>query len=147
MKIKYRSNLVAGVASLILGIICYLIIPRQIAEDFAETYGITSRTVPYAVSFLWMICGICLIVQSLLLKKDQIKVLDVKKEIKAVGYMIVLLVYAFLFKVSFLGSTMCLGIVTLAFTGDRKKIHYVIVVAVVMVLYILFSKILHIQMP
>lgn len=102
MKIKYRTNLVAGIASVLLGIICMLIIPTQIAEDFAETYGITSKTVPYAVAYLWVICGIILMVQSLVLKKDQMKVLDVKKELKAVEYMLVLLVYAFLFKKSFL---------------------------------------------
>lgn len=147
MKIKYRTNLVAGIASVLLGIICMLIIPTQIAEDFAETYGITSKTVPYAVAYLWVICGIILMVQSLVLKKDQMKVLDVKKELKAVEYMLVLLVYAFLFKKSFLLSTIGLGIVTLAFSGDRKKTHYGIVTVVVLVLYILFTKVLHVQMP
>lgn len=147
MKIEYRANLVAGIASLILGLICILIIPTQISEDFAETYGITSKTVPYAVAYLWVICGIILMAQSLVLKKDQIKVLNVKKELKAVEYMLVLLVYAFLFKKSFLLSTIALGIVTLAFSGDRKKIHYVIVTMVVVILYILFTKVLHVQMP
>ena len=147
MKVKYRSNLVAGIVSVILGIICMVIIPRQIGEDYSATYGITSRTVPYAVAILWMICGVVLMVQSLIFKKDEIKVIDVSKEAKAVGYMLVILIYAILFKKSFLVSTIFLGLATLAFTGSRKKSFYLIVLAVVAVLYLLFSKVLHVQLP
>lgn len=147
MKVKYRSNLVAGIVSVILGIICMLIIPRQIGEDYSATYGITSRTVPYAIAVLWIICGIVLMVQSLVFKKDEIKMIDVSKEAKAVGYMLVILIYAVLFKKSFLLSTVFLGLATLAFTGSRKKSFYLIVFAVVVILYLLFSKVLHVQLP
>lgn len=147
MKIKYRSNLAAGIVSIILGIICWMIIPTQIAEDYAVTYGITSKTVPYAVALLWIVCGAVLAVQSLVFKKDEIKVLDAAKEAKALGYMLVLLIYAVLFRRSFLISTMLLGVATLAFTGSRKKSYYVIVLMVVVILYLLFSKVLHVQMP
>ena len=61
--------------------------------------------------------------------------------------MAVLLAYAFLFKKSFLISTMLLGVVTLALTGSKKKLYYVIVVLIVAVLYLLFSKVLHVQLP
>ncbi|MFR1834104.1 MAG: tripartite tricarboxylate transporter TctB family protein [Lachnospiraceae bacterium] len=147
MKVKYRSNLVAGIVSVILGIICMVIIPGQIGEDYSATYGITSRTVPYAVAILWIICGSILMVQSLILKKDEVKVLDVSKEAKALLYMLVLLIYAVLFQKSFLVSTMFLGVATLAFTGSKKKSFYLIVLAVVAVLYLLFAKVLHVQLP
>lgn len=147
MKLKYRSNLIAGIVSIILGLVCWKIIPMQIAEDYSVTYGITSRTVPYAVAVLWIVCGGILIIQSMILKKDEIKVLDAAKEAKALGYMAVLIIYALLFRKSFLISTTFLGVVTLAFTGSKKKSYYMIVVAVVVVLYLLFSKVLHVQMP
>ena len=147
MKLQYRSNLVSGIVSVILGIICMVIIPRQIGEDYSATYGITSRTVPYAIAVLWIICGIVLMVQSLVFKKDEIKMIDVSKEAKAVGYMLVILIYAVLFKKSFLLSTVFLGLATLAFTGSRKKSFYLIVFAVVVILYLLFSKVLHVQLP
>ncbi len=147
MEIKYRSNLVAGIVSIILGIICYILVPLQIAEDYSATYGITSRTVPYAISILWIVCGIILLVQSLILKKDTVKTLVVSKELKALAYMVVLLVYGFLFKKSFLVSTILLGVITLAFTGSKKKSFYVIVIAAVVILYLLFAKVLHVQLP
>lgn len=147
MKIRYRSNAAAGVVSIVLGVICLFLIPRQIGEDYAVTYGITSRTVPYAVAVLWIVCGLALVVQSLLLKKDEVKELDLKKEGKALAYMAVLLVYAILFNKSYLLSTAFLGAVTLVFLGCRKKLFYVIVLALVAALYLLFSQVLHIQMP
>ena len=86
-------------------------------------------------------------IQSLVLKKDEVKTLDVGKELKALGYMAVILIYALLFKKSFLVSTMFLGVATLAFTGSKKKSFYVIVLAAVLILYLLFSKVLHVQLP
>ena len=58
MEIKYKSNLAAGIVSIILGVICIVLVPLQIAEDYSATYGITSRTVPYAIGILWIMCGI-----------------------------------------------------------------------------------------
>lgn len=147
MEIKYKSNLAAGIVSIILGVICIVLVPLQIAEDYSATYGITSRTVPYAIGILWIMCGIILLVQSLVLKKDTEKTLIVGKELKALAYMAILLVYSILFKRSFLISTIMLGLATLAMTGSKKKLFYVIVIVAVAVLYFLFEKVLHIQLP
>lgn len=147
MEIKYESNLVAGIVSLILGVICLILVPLQIAKDYSATYGITSRTVPYAIGILWIVCGVILLVESLILKKDTEKTLVVGKELKALAYMVILLAYGILFKRSFLISTILLGVATLAMTGTKKKLFYVIVIAMVVVLYLLFAKVLHIQMP
>ena len=147
MEIKYKSNLVAGIVSLILGVICLIPVPLQIAKDYSATYGITSRTVPYAIGILWIVCGVILLVESLILKKDTEKTLVVGKELKALAYMVILLAYGILFKRSFLISTILLGVATLAMTGTKKKLFYVIVIAMVVVLYLLFAKVLHIQMP
>ena len=150
MKVKYRSNLIAGIVSVILGIICMVIIPRQIGEDYSATYGITSKTVPYAVAILWVVCGVVLMFQSLILKRDEVKSFEVAKEAKALEIkagIVVLLIYAVLFTRSFLASTIFLGVATLMFTGSRKKTFYLIILGVVVILYLLFSKVLHVQLP
>ena len=147
MEIKYKSNLAAGIVSIILGVICIILVPLQIAEDYSATYGITSRTIPCAIGVLWIVCGVVLLIQSLILKKDTVKTLIVGKELKALAYMAMLLIYSILFKRSFLISTILLGVATLARTGTEKKLYYVIVIAMVVVLYLLFAKVLHIQLP
>ena len=155
MEIKYKSNLAAGIVSIILGVICIILVPLQIAEDYSATYGITSRTIPCAIGVLWIVCGVVLLIQSLILKKDTVKTLIVPDEEKkgqkfnltSVYDMAMLLIYSILFNRSFLISTILLGVATLAMTGTKKKLYYVIVIAMVVVLYLLFAKVLHIQLP
>ena len=137
----------AGIVSIILGVICIILVPLQIAEDYSATYGITSRTIPCAIGVLWIVCGVVLLIQSLILKKRHSENTDRRKRIKSIS------IYghaAYLFNSvqrSFLISTILLGVATLAMTGTKKKLYYVIVIAMVVVLYLLFAKVLHIQLP
>lgn len=52
MKIKYRTNLVAGVIAIIAAIVLFILIPSQVGVEKRATYGVTSRTIPYAMAFL-----------------------------------------------------------------------------------------------
>lgn len=146
MKIKYRSNLCAGVISAVCGIVLAALIPGQIGSDYSSSYGITSRTVPYSAAAIFILCGLALTVQSLILKKDTVKELDVKKEGKALAYMAVFVIYLVLFEYSFLIASAFLGVMTLIFTGSKKKSYYLIVVAVILVLYVLFTQVLHVRL-
>ncbi len=80
MKIEYKSNLYGGLVSLIFGVLLFLIIPHQIAPDLIDMGTITSRTMPYIISVVFILCGINLLVQSIIFKKDEIKVLNMKQE-------------------------------------------------------------------
>lgn len=147
MKIRYRSNLAAGIAAILFALVLWTLIPSQIRAESYALYGITSRTLPYALAVLSGVCGVGLIFQSLVMKKDEIKELDLGKEAKALAYMLVLLVYGWGFSRSFIVSTCALGAVTLAFTGDKKPLHYGIVIALVIVLYFVFTQLLHVRLP
>ena len=80
MKIKYRTNLVAGVIAIIAAIVLFILIPSQVGVEKRATYGVTSRTIPYAMAFLIAGCGLGLVFQSLILKKDEVKELDLAQE-------------------------------------------------------------------
>jgi len=127
MKIKYRTNLVAGVIALIAAIILFVIIPSQVGVERRATYGITSRTIPYAMAFLMAGCGAGLIIQSIIFKKDEVKEIDLLQEGKGLLYMGVIVLYAIGFSKSFLISTSLLGVVTLAMQKDKKPLHYIVV--------------------
>ena len=60
-KIRYRSNLTAGIVSIIFGLIVLSVIPSQISLGFDNTYGITPRTIPYVLA------GICILFGALLI--------------------------------------------------------------------------------
>lgn len=146
MKIKYRSNLWAGLISVAAGVVLALVIPGQVGSEYTASYGITSKTVPYVVAAIFVLCGAALVAQSLLWKKDTVRELDLKKEGKGLCYMAVLLVFLYLFEYSFVIASVFLGAMTLLFTGSKKKLYYLIVVVVVAALYVLFTQVLHVRL-
>lgn len=147
MKIQYRSNLCGGITSILFGIILFILVPMQVGTEYSATHGITSRSVPYALAVVFILCGTCLVIQSVVLKKDQVKELELKKELKVLAYIGVLFVYAFLFQYSFVFSSSFLGVSTLLFTRSKKKLFYIIVLVTVVVLYLSFTQLLHVRLP
>lgn len=147
MKIKYRSNLMAGCLAIVAAIVLAVLIPSQIKAESQTVYGITSRTLPYLISVLTGVCGLGLVFQSVVLKKEEIKELELRKEFTGILYMLVLLTYAIGFSHSFLISTCFLGMVTLAFIKCKKISYYLIVVAMVVLLYFTFTGLLHVRLP
>lgn len=147
MKLRYRSDLTSGIVSIIAGIVLLFIIPQQIGDDYAVTYGITSKTVPYAVAILWLVCGVILAFRGLVLKKDTVKEIAMSKELKVLAYMAVLVAYVFTFRHNFLITTGALGVATLAFLKTKKGSHYVITIVSAVVLHLLFTQVLHINLP
>lgn len=99
------------------------------------------------MAFLIAGCGLGLVFQSLILKKDEVKELDLAQEGKGLAYMGVIVLYAIGFSKSFVVSTSLLGGITLAMQKDKKPLHYVIVVALVLVLYFVFNELLHVRLP
>lgn len=147
MKVKYRTNLMAGLVAIIAAIVLFLLVPSQVGVETRATYGITSRTLPYAMAILMGGCGIGLVVQSLVLKKDEVKEIDLMQEGKGLLYMGVIVLYAIGFSHSFLISTSLLGVITLAMQKDKKILHYVVVIALVVALYFIFNELLHVRLP
>lgn len=147
MKIKYKSNLCSGIISIFFGAILFYIIRLQIGEDFTATFGITSRSIPYMMAATLMFCGAVLIFQSIVLKQDEEKVLEVKKEGILLLYILCLVGYVFIFDKSFLFANLYLGFITLAIMKTKKWNYYVIVCVTTVVLYYIFVSVLHVRIP
>lgn len=145
--IKFRSNLAAGIVSTIFGIAVCILTPMQISIGFTESVGITPRTFPYVLGGVCALFGILLIIQSLVFKKDTVKELHLGKELTALAYMAVLILYAILFQYSFIAATLILGAATLLFLRCKKPLYYVIVLAMVVLLYLALTQVLHIRLP
>lgn len=147
MKITYKSNLTAGIISTILGGSLLWLIPHQIRAEKNIMYNVSSRTLPYLIVFIFLACGIALIAQSVFFKKDTVKTLDLVKESRIILYCFVLILYMNMFEKNFLISTILLGVITLVMTKSRKIIYYVITIAVAIILYFIFTQILHVRLP
>lgn len=147
MKIRYRDNLAAGILSILFGIALLVLIPGQIKAEASSTYGITSRSIPYALAVLVILCGIGLLIQSLVLKKDRVLELELTKEAKGLAYMLVLLLYGICVSKNFMFSTIALGVLTLVFQKCKKPLYYGVTVVVVLVIYYIFTQLLHVRLP
>lgn len=145
--IKFRPNLVAGIVSTIFGAAVCILTPSQVSIGFSESVGVTPRTFPYVLGAVCALFGVLLIIQSLVLKKDTVKELDLAKELKALAYVAVLILYAVLFKISFIAATAILGVATLVFLRCKKPLYYVIVLVTVVLLYLALTQLLHIRLP
>lgn len=147
MKIRYKSNLLAGCFSILAAIVLYLIIPSQVGKEMQSVHGITSRTFPYVLCILMGVSGVGLIFQSLVSKKEETKEVELGKEVKGILYILILLAYGYGFSRSFLISTSLLGAATLGFAKCKKLSYYVIVIVAVVILYLVFTRLLHVRLP
>lgn len=149
MSIKYKSNLCGGIFSIVLAIVLFLLIPQQIGVDPASTSttGVNSRTVPYAMAILILVCGVILIVQSMVLKRDTVKELVLTQERMALLYIVCLVIFALLYKTSFILSTGFLGLATLVLLKCKKPLYYIIELAVVVALFFIFTELLGVRLP
>ena len=147
MNIKYKINLCAGIGSIIFGLIVWFLIPSQIEVEKVSKYGINSRTIPYVLVTIFIAGGVALVIQSLVFKKDTIRILELKKELKAFMYMSILLIYAFLFNINFMLSLGFLGVATLLIMKTRKVLYYIIVIILTIILYLLFTHGLNMRLP
>ena len=126
-----------------------ILIPQQIGEDPSSTValGINSRSVPYAMAALIIVCSLFLIFQSVVLKKDTVKELVLTQEGLALAYIACLIVSALLYKKSFILAVGFLGSATLGLLKCKKVFYYIIELAVVVALFYVFTRLLGTRLP
>jgi hypothetical protein len=146
MRVRYETNLISGCFSLILGGLVWFFTPRQIETEYTATYGITSRTMPYLLAGVLAFCGLTLVIQSLIFKKENHKEIELRQELKALLYMAILIGYTILFRLNFIFALVFLGAATLGFMKTRKKLYYLIVLIFAVGLYFVFTLVLHVRL-
>ena len=146
MVIRYRSNLLCGIAAVVFAAVLFLIIPGQIAMEDTVSFGVSSRTIPYGVAILCGVCGVILIVKSLVLKQDEYKEIAVKEELSALLMFAVILLYLLSFEKEWPLATVALGCASLALAKCKKWWYYVVVAVLAVALYFLFVYVLHIRL-
>lgn len=146
MVIKYRSNLTCGIAAVLGAVVLCILIPQQVGLETTAKFGITSRTIPYGIAGVFALCGVGLIIQSLVLKKDKVKELDLKAEVPALLMFVILLAYLLVFEMEWPLSTAAVGCATLALSKSKKWYYYAIVTVLSIAMYFIFVNILHIRL-
>lgn len=153
----FLQNIVPGIVFLIIGSVFYFLTDIQIKTD--ETGAFTARTFPYLILGIIILCSILLIVQGVIgiIKEKSREEKDVEgnnEPEREKNYVLLLAAIAVLIiavlignAIGLLASGIIIGAGFLALYGDRKVIHYGIVIGIVIVSYILFKYVFGLNLP
>lgn len=146
MKIKMNTNLTSGLLFFVFSIVIWIMIPIDIKT--METTQITARTVPRLVAIVIFLCSIALIIQGIFKKDKEIITIQISKELKSLLLMAIFIIYMLI--MPYLGFAIssilfCTGI--LVFYCIKKWSYYAITYTTVILVYLVFEKLLHVNMP
>ena len=146
---KVRNNLVGGVIFLVLGIVLWFMIPYQIGMSFsASNYALSPRSVPYLLSIVMIFFSLILIIKSLVFKQEEIITIQLKDELRAfLFYLMVVVSILLMNMIGYLFAALLLGISTLLFMRIKKKSYYIYIGLFVVAVYVIFAMILKVRLP
>lgn len=145
---KIKTNLVTGIFFSIISIILILLVPSQISIPKFSSGGPSPRAIPYLVLGGMLICSICLIIQSLFLKKEEETIFNFKLEKAAIIMIGIMILFSIIMiKLGFL-IAVAIGLPMMLFVyGERKPQVYIFTVLGGIVVYYLFLNIFNISLP
>ena len=86
-KIKIKTNLVFGILALLLSVIVFFLIPKQIPISTLTKEHINGRFIPRLMCLIMFICGLACLIRSLVFKDDDEKEIELDIELKNVIYL------------------------------------------------------------
>lgn len=145
---RIRTNLISGIVFGILSIIFIMLVPSQIQVPAYDNGGPSPRIIPYLVLYGTLICSICLIIQSIVFKKEHIVVFDIKIEKASLTIMGIMILFGVvILKFGFLvGIVVALPIMLFAL-GERKPFIYAFTILGGIGVYYLFINVFNISLP
>ncbi len=154
MKIKYNSEMVAGLLLTIISAILLSKIPVEIKT--LERTAVNAQTVPRIAlgglclfSFILFLQGIFLLPKKVLVfNREFTESRAVRDTIRSCIYIGILILYMVLFRfLGFIVSSIYLIFAILIYYGARKKSYYAIALSVSAVVYLVFTLVLNISLP
>ena len=145
---KIRTNLASGILFGIVSILLIAIVPSQVAIPAYDNGGPSPRIIPYMVLSGILICSICLIIQSVVFKKEKIIVFDLKVEKASLVIIGLMLLFGIvLLKFGFIAGVVVVLPMMLFALGERKPFIYIFTILGGIGVYYLFINVFNISLP
>lgn len=145
---KVKTNLVGGVLFIVLGVVLLALLPTQIKMAGQTNFLESNRVIPAAIEVIMIICGIILVVQSLVFKKEDY--VDIKWEEEKYALMVFLIFAVFaalVYCIGFLVGAVVFVVLMALFYKNKNIIEILILAALAVGLYFLFKKAFRINLP
>lgn len=143
-----NTNSVSGIISLILAIALFVFIPSQVPS---VALGTTSKIIPYALAYIFLICGIGLILQGIYTFKGKQFIINretVKISLSYIIYASMFVIYTVLLRyLGFLISTIFISTMILVNYKIKKVHQYIIVYLFIILINWAFINLVKISLP
>jgi len=144
--IRYPSDLVTGIAFLVLAVVVLLVMPQQVA--ISEKDVVNGRAFPTLMVYVMMACSAMLVIKDvykLATKKPlEMKTMNLLVEVKALIIMGILIVTYLLAKwtdLFVIGGVFC-ALAFLIFFRCKKRSYYVITLTMAVAIWVVFRFVL-----
>ena len=146
MKVKIRTNLLFGFFAIIVSIVLFLLTRAQVRiSDYVVEY-VNGRFIPYLCAAVMAFVGVMSIISSLVLHKEDEKVIDFDIESKVMLFFVVVIAFAILARyVSFLLASLLFGAFSLFYFKSRSIKKYLIVEIGILLVCIVFRYVLNVK--
>ena len=154
MKVKYNSEIIAGLIFSLVAAVLFFMIPNEIQT--LETTPVNAQTIPkialgslFGFSILLLLQGLFFIPKKeLVFGKELYGSRDFRDSLRSLIYIGLIMVYVFLFKIlGFIASNIYLIFAVLIYYGTKKKYYYAIALFVCAIVYLVFTQVLNISLP
>lgn len=145
---KIKTNLCGGVFFVVLGAILWLLIPTQIVISSDIPLLESAKIAPMLAIGMMVLCGLVLIIQSLVFKSEHIVTINFKEQRVALVIIGTMILYAALiYFVGYLIGTVVVIVLMLLLYKERRPISYIVLIIIGVLVYFLFKSVFHINLP
>lgn len=152
-KISYNNEMISGGIFAVLAAIMWYLVPGQIQT--MEKSGINAQTFPriaiaglFIFSLALFIQGMRLPKKTVIINKETFESPGFKKEKRTLLFAAMLILYGILFNIiGYIADTVLLAVGILFFYRCKKKLYYIISIATVFIVYVVFTYVLNVNLP
>lgn len=145
---QIKTNLVSGVIFAIISILLILLVPSQVPIPGFDNNSPSPRIIPYMVLYGILICAIALVIQSVVFKKENIVIFDIKLEKASLVIMGLMFLFGSIFILfGFIIAVVVALPLTLYALGERKPFIYIFTIISGIGTYYLFVEVFNIFLP
>jgi|GEM_PF-7044093 len=144
-----NKDIIVGSLILVFGIFVMFMIPSQI-ED-AQSVAVGPRAFPYFCGILLILCSIVLLIQGIRQGNSEERneeKLDKGNILFALAFYLTVVLYAVLMHhLGFLMTSFVFLPTLMIMLGVRKKVFYILLIPIILIVYYVFQIYLHVQLP
>lgn len=148
MKIRIKTNLCTGIIMGAASIWLLFLLPREVRLPAYDSGAPSPRIIPMLALSGILLSSVCLLIQSLILKKEKIYEFELKRELPTVILIGMMCLFTLLtIKLGFIVAVCIVFPMLLFYFGERKPFIYIFSLAAGIGIYFLFKNVFHISLP